>query len=342
MKYRSLIVRKHGGSEVLEIVENELRLPKRGEARIRVLAASVSRPDVTARRGEALYSGTFLGQKLPFTPGYSVIGEVDAVGDGVTQVQPGDQVGVLTVIGGYTEVLYWRADRLIPLPAALNPVQAVPLILNYIVAYQVLHRKARVKSGEKALIIGASGGIGTALLQLGHLAGLEMYAIASKGKHAILTEYGVTPIDYRSQDFAEIIRQREPGGLDVVLDGMMRLEMMRKALLLMRRGGRMVSFGEPANRSELYRILWLSLRTNLPGSGKSLSLYGTSSYFLFEQKPYLEDWTALFRLLGQGKIKPVIAARFPILQAAEANALLESGQVTGNVVLVAPDLYAFL
>jgi len=342
MKYRRLIVRKHGGPEVLEIAENELRPPGKGEVRIRVLAASVSRPDVTARRGEALYSGTFLGQKLPFTPGYSVIGEVDAAGEGVTQVQPGERVGVLTVIGGYTEVLYWRADRLIPVPAALDPVLAVPLLLNYIVAYQVMHRVAKARPGEKALIIGASGGIGTALLQLGQLAGLEMYAIASQSKHAILTEYGATPINYRSQDFAEIIRQREPGGLDVVLDGMMRLEMMRRALALLRRGGRMVSFGEPASRSELVRILGLTLRASLPGSGKSLSLYGTSSYFLFDQKPYLEDWATLFRLLGEGKIKPVIAARFPILQAAAANALLESGQVTGNVVLVSPDLDTFL
>jgi NADPH:quinone reductase-like Zn-dependent oxidoreductase len=342
MKYRSLIVRKHGGPEVLEIVENALRPCRKGEVRIHVLAASVCRPDVTARRGEALYSGTFLGQKLPFTPGYAVIGEVDAVGKGVTRVQPGDRVGALTVTGGYTEVLYWRADRLIPIPDALDPVQAAPLILNYIVAYQTLHRKARVKAADKALIIGASGGIGTALLQLGQLAGLEMVAIASQGKHAILTEYGATPIDYRSQDFAEIIRHSEPDGLDVVLDGMMRLEMMRKALSLLRRGGRMVSFGEPASRAELYRILGLTLRTNLPGSDKSLSLYGTSSYFLFNQKPYLEDWATLFRLLSEGKINPVIAARFPILQAAEANALLESGQVTGNVVLVSPDLKASL
>ncbi len=235
-------------------------------------------------------------------------------------------------------MLYWRADRLIPVPAALDPVLAVPLILNYIVAYQTMHRVAKAQPGEKALIIGASGGIGTALLQLGQLAGLEMYAIASQSKHAILTEYRATPIDYRSQDFAEIIRQREPDGLDMVLDGMMRLETMRKALTLLRRGGRMVSFGEPASRAELYRILRLTLRLNLPGSGKSLSLYGTSSYFLFNQKPYLEDWATLFRLLGEGKIKPVIAARFPILEAAEANALLESGQVTGNVVLVAPTL----
>jgi NADPH:quinone reductase-like Zn-dependent oxidoreductase len=337
MTYRSLIVRRCGGPEVLEVVEHELRRPAKGEARIRVLAASVSRPDVSVRRGEALYSGTFLAQKTPFTPGYSVIGEVDAIGAGVTQVKPGDRVGALTVVGGYTEVLYRRADRLIRVPATLDPARAVPLILNYIVAYQTMHRKAHVKAGDKALIIGASGGIGTALLQLGRVAGLTMYGVASKDKHAILTEYGATPIDYRSQDFAEIFRDGEPDGLDVVLDGMMRLEAMRKALTLLRRGGRMVSFGEPASRAELYRILGLAMRTNLPGSGKSLSLYGTSTYFLFDRKPYLEDWATLFDLLVDGKIDPVIAARFPILEAAQANALLESGRVTGNVVLVSPD-----
>lgn len=337
MKYKSLLVTRCGGPEMLQVVENDLRPPARDEVRIKVLAAAVSRPDVTARRGEALYSGTWLGQKLPFIPGYAVIGDVEAVGERVRTVAVGARVGVLTVTGGYTEVLYWRSDRLIPVPATLDPAEAVPLILNYIVAYQAMHRVAKARAGDKALIIGASGGIGTALLQLGRLAGLEMYAIASQRKHAILTEYGATPIDYRTQDFAAVIRQAEPGGLDVVLDGMMRLDAMRGALSLLRRGGRMVSFGEPASRSELFRTLWLALHTKLTPNGKSLSLYGTSTYFLFDQKSYLEDWAALFQLLAQGKIKPVIAAQFPILEAAKANTLLESGQVIGNVVLVSPD-----
>lgn len=337
MKYKSLLVTRCGGPEMLQVVENDLRPPASGEVRIRVLAASVSRPDVTVRRGEALYSGTWLGQRFPFTPGYAVIGDVEAVGEKVRSVAVGARVGVLTVIGGYTEVLYWRADRLISVPATLDPAEAVPLILNYIVAYQTMHRVAKARAGDKTLIIGASGGIGTALLQLGRLTGLEMYAIASQRKHAILTEYGATPIDYRTQDFVAVIRQVEPGGLDVVLDGMMRLAMMRGALSLLRRGGRMVSFGEPASRSELFRTLWLALHTKLTPNGKSLSLYGTSTYFLFDQKSYLEDWATLFQLLAQGRIKPVIAAQFPILEAAKANALLESGQVIGNVVLVSPD-----
>jgi NADPH:quinone reductase-like Zn-dependent oxidoreductase len=319
-------------------MENALRPPAAGEVRIKVLAASVCRPDITVRTGEALYSGTPLGQKVPFVPGYSVIGVVDALGAGVTEVAVGDRVGALTVVGGYAEYLYWKCDRLIPVPTTLDPAEAVTLILNYIVAYQAMHRSAKVKDGDKVLIIGASGGIGTALLQLGNLAGLKMYGIASKSKHNILTEYGATPIDYHTQDFVEVIRQAEPDGLDVVLDGMMRLDYIRQGLALLRRGGRLVSFGEPAGLPELFRILATFITVNLLPNGKSFKLYGTSFYFLGDKKPYLEDWATLFKLLEEGKIKPVIEKKFPILEAAQANELLESGRVTGNVVLLAPAL----
>ena len=338
MKYKSVIVTRTGPPEVLQVMENALRPPAAGEVRIKVLAASVCRPDITVRTGEALYSGTPLGQKVPFVPGYSVIGVVDALGAGVTEVAVGDRVGALTVVGGYAEYLYWKSDRLIPVPTTLDPAEAVTLILNYIVAYQAMHRSAKVKDGDKVLIIGASGGIGTALLQLGNLAGLKMYGIASKSKHNILTEYGATPIDYHTQDFVEVIRQAEPDGLDVVLDGMMRLDYIRQGLALLRRGGRLVSFGEPAGLPELFRILATFITVNLLPNGKSFKLYGTSFYFLGDKKPYLEDWATLFKLLEEGKIKPVIEKKFPILEAAQANELLESGQVTGNVVLLAPAL----
>ncbi len=338
MKYKSVVATKPGGPDVLQVIENDLRLPSAGEVCIKVLAASVCRPDVTVRTGEALYSGTPLGKKTPFVPGYSIIGDVEAVGEGVSGVAVGDRVGVLTVVGGYTEYLYWRSDRLIPVPRALDPAEAVTLVLNYIVAYQSLHRAAKIKAGEKVLIIGASGGIGTALLQLGKLAGLQMYGIASKSKHPILSEYGATPIDYHTQDFVDVIRQAEPEGLDAVLDGMMRLDYIRGSLSLLRRGGRLVSFGEPAGFFDLFRILGTCAAVNLLPNGKSYKLYGTSFYFVGDKRPFLEDWATLFNLLEEGKIKPIIEQKFPILEAAKANELLESGQVIGNVVLLAPEL----
>jgi NADPH:quinone reductase-like Zn-dependent oxidoreductase len=337
MKYKSVVATRHGPPEVLQVVENELRAPLAGEARIKVLAASVCRPDITARTGEALYAGTPLEQKVPFVPGYAVIGDVDAVGEGVTAAAPGDRVGVLTVVGGYTEYLYWRSDRLIPVPTALDPAEAVTLLLNYLVAYQVLHRSAKIKAGDKVLIIGASGGIGTALLQLGKPAGLTMYAVASSSKHPALADMGAIPIDYHTQDFVEVIRQAEPNGIDAVLDGMSG-DYIRRGLALLRRGGKLVSYGEPPSLRALFGMLALLIVVNLLPNGKSFKLYGTSSYFLFDRRPFLEDWAALFRLLEAGQIRPVITRKFPILEAAQANELLESGSVIGNVVLVAPDM----
>jgi NADPH:quinone reductase-like Zn-dependent oxidoreductase len=339
VKYKSVIATKRGGPEVLQVIENDLRSPSAGEARIKILAAAVCRPDITVRKGVSPYSGTPLGHKFPFVPGYSIVGVVDAVGRGVTEVTVGDRVGALTIIGGYTEYLYWHSDRLIPVPQTLDPAAAVTLILNYIVAYQVLHRSAKIDNGDKVLIIGASGGIGTAFLQLGKLANLKMYGLASQSKHHILSEYGATSIDYRTQDFAEVVRQVEPDGLDAVFDGMMRLDDIRRGLSLLRRGGRLVSYGEPAGGLPvLVRVLATALMVNLLPNGKAFKLYGTSFYFVGDKRPFLEDWATLFKLLEEGKIKPIVAQKFPILEASQAHELLESGQIVGNVVLVAPEL----
>jgi len=338
MKYKSVSVTRYGGPEVLQVIESDLRAPSAGEVRLKVLAATVSRPDVTVRTGKALYSGTPLGHKPPFVPGYAVIGVVDAVGRGVTEVAVGDRVGALTVVGGYTEYLYWKSNRLIPVSSSVAPAEAVTLILNYLVAYQTLHRSAKVKAGDKVLIIGASGGIGTALLQLGRLAQLKMYAMASPSKHDILIDYGAIPIDYHTQDFVDVIRQAEPGGLDAVLDGMMRPDTIQRGLPLLRRGGAFVSFGEPEGFSALWRVLATLIKVKLRPNGKLFKLYGTSFYFVGDKRPFLEDWATLFQLLQAGKIKPVIAQQFPIVAAAQANALLESGEAVGNIVLLSPEL----
>jgi len=336
-KFRSVIATKRGGPDVLQVIEKELRPPSVGEVRIKVLAAAVSGPDITVRTGEAPFTNTPLGHKIPFVPGYAVIGDVDAVGEGVSEAAVGDRVGALTVVGGYSEYLYWKSNRLIPVPSTLDPAEAVPLILNYIVAYQSLHRSAKVKAGEKVLIIGASGGIGTALLQLGKLADLRMYGIASKSKHPILEEYGATPINYRTQDFVEVIRQAEPDGLDAVIDGMSG-DYIRRGISVLRRGGRLVSYGEPKGLGTLFRTLRTWVTINLLPNGKSFKLYGTSLYSLGFKRPFLEDWATLFKLLEESKIKPVIAKRLPLVEAVKANELLESGTVVGSIVLMAPEL----
>ena len=329
-KYRSVIATRRGSPEVLKIIENELRAPSPGEARIRILASSVSLPDVQARYGQSPFA-----PKIPFVPGYAIIGVVDALGKGASNTTVGDRVAALTRLGGYAEYIYLAQQQLIPVPATLDPAEAVTLILNYVVAYQALHRSAKVKAGDKVLIIGASGGVGTAFLQLGKLAGLKMYGVASKSKHHILTEYGATPIDYHSQDFVDVIHQAEPGGLDAVFDGIGQ-DYLARGFSLLRRGGKWVVYGNPLSVSGLLLLLAKVILFNLLPNGKSLKLYGTG-LLIFNKHPFLEDWATLFKLLEEGQIKPVIAKTFPILEAAKANQLLESGQVIGNLVLLASE-----
>ncbi len=338
MRYKSVVVTERGGPKVLRVVENDLRPPSAGEVRIKILATPVCGPDIQARYGQ-----TPIAPRVPFVPGYAIVGTVDAVGgpkrppgEGVIYATVGDRVAALTVSGGYAEYITLGEGDLIPMPGGLDPAEAVTLILNYIVAYQTLQRSAKVKAGDTVLIIGASGGVGTALLQLGKLAKLRMYGVASKSKHHILTEYGATPIDYHTQDFVEVIRKAEPDGLDAVFDGMV-WGYLDRGFSLLRRGGTWVQYGNPLSFSGLLRLLSKLVILNLLPNGRSLKLYGTTTS-KFGRDRYLEDWATLFELLQEGKIKPVIMERFPILEAAQANALLESGQVIGNVVLVAPEL----
>jgi NADPH:quinone reductase-like Zn-dependent oxidoreductase len=332
MTYRRIVVTKRGSPENLQITECDLRDPSAKEVRVKVLATCVCLPDVQARYGLSPFA-----PKVPFVPGYAIVGAVDAAGPSVTQAAPGAQVAAYLIVGGYAEYVYLRENQIIPIPPSLNPAEAVTLVLNYVTAYQALHRSAKVKAGDKVLLIGASGGCGTAFLQLGRLAGLTMYGIASKSKHPTLIEYGATPIDYRTEDFVEVIRRAEPGGLDAVFDGVGG-DYAERAFPLLRRGGVLVGYGNPLSMRGLLRALAKTLVLNLLPNGKRVKPYGASGSLLFNRKPFLEDWAVLFRLLQEGKIRPVISGEFPLLEAARANALLESGQVVGNLVLVAPEL----
>ena len=329
MKYKSIVVTQHGGLEALQIIENDLRPPMAGEARIRVLATAVCQDDVAIRAGNR----PFL-KKPPFVPGYSFIGIVEAVGEDVRDVKVGERVAALTQYGSHAEFIYWQASELVPVPESLDPAEAVTLILNYLVAYQILYRVAKVKAGDKVLIIGASGGVGTAFLQLGRLTGLKMYGLASPSKHHILTDYGATPIDYHTQDFVEVIRQAEPGGIDYVFNGMGE-ETFERSLAVLRRGGVLVHYGAPQSFARFLLLVVKLIFYNLLPNGKKIEGYGTHrlGVDLFKQ-----DWTTLFKLLGEGKIRPILAGKYPLLEAVKAYELLESGQVSGNLVLLAPEL----
>jgi len=211
MKYRRVVVPRHGGPEVLEVVEEDLPEPGSGEVRVKVLAAGVSAYDLMIR------SISLPGNpRVPFTPGEDVVGVVDVVGDGVSTVESGQTVAAWTFgrSGCYAEFICLPADEAVPVPASLDPAEAVVLVVNYLTAQLYLHRTAGVRSGERILVHGAAGGLGTALLELGKLAELQMYGTASKYNHEVVSALGATPIDYRTEDFVERIRRSSiPSGV---------------------------------------------------------------------------------------------------------------------------------
>lgn len=332
MKYKSVIVTKRGGPEFLQVVENDLRPPAANEVMIRVLATGVGRTDINYRYGLSPFA-----PKVPFVPGYEVMGIVDAVGEGVTRVAVGDRVAALIGHGGYSEMIYLGQEHLVRVPEALDPADVVTVVLNYVSAYQMLHRVAKVKVDNKVLINGASGGMGTALLELGKLAGLKMYGTASKGKHGILSQFGAVPIDYRSQDYVEVIHNAEPNGLDFVFEGIGGKEGDR-AMSVLRKSGKLVAYAAPVGLGSIVMDAFKLMATNLRSDGKRAEFYGITMLYLRDKNPFMEDLPKLFKMLEEGKTKPVITEKLPLLDAKKANELLENGKVTGNIVLLSPEL----
>jgi NADPH:quinone reductase len=164
MRHRRVIVTHYGGPDALRVIEEDCPEPKNGEVRVRVLAAGVALPDIMAREG--IHPET---PPAPYTPGWDLVGEIDRLGSGVSEVSPCQIVAAMPIHGAYAEFVCLPQCELVPVPSGLDAAEAVSLILNYVTAYQMLHRSAKVKRGQRVLFHGASGGVGTALLQLGRL-----------------------------------------------------------------------------------------------------------------------------------------------------------------------------
>ncbi len=344
MKHTRIVVSQYGGSDSLRVVEEECPEPLPGEIRVRVLAAGVSLPDVMAREG--VHPET---PRVPYTPGWDLVGVVDRLGEGTSGFEPGELVFALPIHGAYADFVSLPQAELVRVPSGLDAAEAVSLGLNYVTAYQMMHRTAKVARGERVLIHGAAGGVGTALLQLGSLAGLEMYGTCSPKNADAVSALGGTPIDYRSQDFVQEVLRLTKDGVDVVFDpiGGAHLWQSRKAL---RHGGRVVGYGlitsirgkgltspRPGSRQRFRGTgrfaLYIAGGWVLPGK-KRVMPYSIQTLKRMKPAWFREDITALLGLLERRTIAPVIARKFPLVEARQAQELLEKGGVTGKIVLL--------
>ncbi len=341
MKSLRIIVRRHGGPEVIEMSEEEVPEPGRGEVRVRVLAAGVSFADLLMREGVHPEK-----TPLPYTPGWDLVGVVEKIGKEASQATIGQMVAAMPIHGGYAQYICLPESEFIPVPDGLDPAEAVSLVLNYITAYQMMHRLAHASPGQRALVHGAAGGVGTALLQLGRLAGLEMYGTASFEGHQVVSELGATPIDYQKTDFVGEVHRLTGAGVDIVFDGVGEAHVWRSFQALKPRG-RVIAYGFTASLQKgllagglryrfrgFTRIAWYMLRGLFSPGRRRILPYSIQNLKRWRPAWFGEDLRVLLDLLRDKKIKPMVAERIPLTEARRAHELLGQGSVKGKLVLV--------
>jgi len=330
-RYRAVMLTKVGGPEVLQVVELPVAAPGPGELRVRVRAAGVGSTDLLMLAGDYPYA-----PKMPFVPGYEIAGVVDAVGAGVTNFSVGQRVAALTLYGGYGELLVRGAEHFLPIPDDVSDVQAAAVILNGVTAWQMIHRVAKMRAGQTALVTGAAGGVGTAALQLLRLAGVKTYGAASLPKHGTVRKLGAISIDYRAGPLDRLTRALEPAGVDAVFDAVGGANNGR-CIGAARRGGTVVGYGFMSVAGRLailamFANLYLGARLR----GRRGTFYGIT--LLYRKDPALlrEDLPKIFALVAGKQIDPLVGVTLPLLEARRAVELLAGGSVEGKIVLTNP------
>ncbi len=327
--YRAVMLTRKGGPEVLQIVEMPIEPPGPGQLRVRVRAAGVGSTDLIMLAGNYRYA-----PKIPFVPGYEVAGVVEAISADVTGFTVGQRVAALTVYGSFAELLMRQAKHFLSIPDAVSDRDAAAVILNYVTAWQMIHRVAQVRPGQTALVTGAAGGVGTAALQLLRLAGVTTYGAASAPKHPILRALGAIPINYRAGSLDRLVRALEPKGIDYVFDAVGGAN-IGPCIGALRQGGMLVGFGfmgATGMRAQLATFANIFLGARL--RGRRGKFYGITMLYRKDPKPLREDLPKIFALLAEKKIDPLVSRTFPLLEARQAIELLAAGSVEGKIVLI--------
>ncbi|MEU0057177.1 medium chain dehydrogenase/reductase family protein [Streptomyces sp. NPDC006334] len=324
--------------EGLQVRHGAVPAPGRGQVVIRMEATGVSFAEQQMRRGRYYDQPPF-----PFVPGYDLVGVVTATGEGVDPHLAGVRVAALVKVGGWASHVVVDAADAVPVPEGVGAAEAETLVVNGVTAWQMLHRKARVRAGQTVVVHGANGGVGSVLVQLALTAGVRVIGTASARHHDALREQGVTPVDYRAEDMAARIRALSPGGVDAVFDHVGGPGIVDSWRLLAP-GGTLVSYGSASTRDaegskqtpvlKLLGRVWLW--NALPNRRRAYFFNVWAGRALSETRfraRLRADLTEVFAALQRGEITPRIAARLPLARVADALRLAESGTVAGKVVL---------
>jgi NADPH2:quinone reductase len=314
-----------GGPEMLRTARRPVPAPGHGEALIRVAAAGVNRPDVMQRAGQ--YPPPPGASDLP---GLEVAGEVARVGPGVAASLAGAQVCALTAGGGYAEYCLAPADQCLPVPAGLDVVQAAALPETFFTVWTNLFERARLGGGESFLVHGGSSGIGTTAIQLAEAFGARVFATAgSAEKCRVCEDLGAErAIDYKAEDFVAAVKAATGGrGVDVILD-MVGAAYLARNIAALADDGRLVVIGFMGGvKAELDLVAVLRRRLTVTGSALRPRSLEAKARIAAALKAHV--WP----LIESGRVRPLIHKTFPLADAAQAHALMESSTHVGKIVL---------
>jgi NADPH:quinone reductase-like Zn-dependent oxidoreductase len=322
-----------GEPESLQVRTRELAAPAPEQALVRVEATGVSFAEQQMRRGKYYDQPPF-----PFVPGYDLVGIVESGPD------KGRRVAALTKVGGWADRVVLDAADLVPVPDEVDPIAAETVVVNGLTAWRMLHRSAKVRSGETIVVLGAAGGVGSTLVQLARHAGIRVIGTAGPKQQERLRELGAIAIDYRGEDVAARVRELAPEGVAAVFDHVGGPG-IADSWRMLARGGTLVSYGTASTRDlpgnprvPVLKLLGRLTAWNLLPNGRSATFFNLWAGRRLRPARFRaqlrEDLDAVLQLLAQGAITAQVAREFPLTQAAEALRYAESGGITGKVVLV--------
>ena len=330
-----------GEPETLRARTRDLPDPSAGQALVRVEASGVSFAEQQMRLGKYYDQPDF-----PFVPGYDLVGVVERVGGAGAPVRAGQRVAALTKIGGWADHVLLDVRRLVALPDGLDPLAAETAVVNGLTAWRMLHRAAAVQRGQTIVVLGATGGVGTTLVQLARHAGIRVIGTAGPRQQDRLRELGAIPLDYRGEDVPARVRELAPDGVAAVFDHVGGPG-IADSWRMLGRGGTLVSYGTastkdvPGNpRLPVLKLIARLTAWNLLPNGRKTTFFNLWAGSRLRPDRYWGDVRAdlgqVLGLLARGEITAQIAGRFPLSRAAEALRFAEAGGVTGKVVIV-PD-----
>lgn len=318
-------ITRKGEPEVLQAIERSVPTPGADEVLIKVVAAGVNRPDVMQRKG--LYPPPDGASDIP---GLEISGTIIALGEAVKHLQCGQEVCALVNGGGYAEYCLAAAELCLPVPDGLSLIQAAVIPETFFTVWSNVFDCAQLAPGETLLVHGGTSGIGTAAIQLAKCFSANIIVTAGTDeKCQFCTQLGAyAAINYRTQDFVEIINTMTEGnGVDVILD-MIGGDYFPRNIKCLAEDGRLVQIAmQNGSKTELNLLPVLLKRLTITGS--TLRARSVAFKAAIARQLHKQVWP----MLSDGRIKPVIDKRFPLNEAHKAHELMESSQHIGKIVL---------